>query len=85
MGDRLRLSFFVKENDLYDADLVMMWFENESDETILGDNYPYYIDYINNKKDIKLEFKHLYPKEKGLFKEFKMLINKMQEYESNSF
>ena len=83
MGDRLRLSFFVKEDDTYDTNLVMMWFENKHGDTILGNHYEYYIDYITNKKDIKLELSYLYSKEKGLFKEFKMLIDKMQEYESH--
>ena len=82
MGDRLRLSFFVKEDDTYDTNLVMMWFENEQGKRILGDNYPYYIDDFN-KKEIKQELKTLFPREKRLYKELKILINKMQEYESH--
>ena len=85
MGDRLRLCFFVKEDHTYHANLVMMWFENDQGNDILNDNYYYWVDYKTNKDEIKKELKALYPNEKGIFKEYKMLINKMKEYESNSF
>lgn len=82
IGDRLRLSFLVGEDNKYIANKAMIWFENEEGRTILGDNYDYYINYKLNKKEIKESLKLEYPNGKGLFKEFKSIMEKMKEYES---
>ena len=84
MGDRLRLSFFVDEDNYYRVSRVMVWFEDDSGKDILGDNYDYYID-ESNKKEIKSELQEHFPGEKGLYKELKQLLDKMKEYEYKPF
>lgn len=85
MGDRIYLSFFVDEDHTFSKPPIM-WFEDISNKTIdIGDNYDYFRSLDTNKKDIKESLRSIYPKEKGLFKEIKGLINLMKTYETSSY
>jgi hypothetical protein len=82
MGDRISLSFFVNEEHTFEVDKVAMWFEDSEGKSLdsLGDNYSYFAELSSNKEEIKKALKELLSNEKGLFKEVKILINKMNEY-----
>lgn len=84
LGDRLRLCFFVDEDNYYRSDKAMMWFEDDRGESILGDSYNYYIT-KSNKKEIKADLKECFPNEKELYKELILLINEMRKYEYSNF
>lgn len=82
MGDRIYISFFVNEEGLYTQGTEAFWFEDIYGKIIeIGDNSEYLFNSAN-KESIKEDLKsHFDNKEKGLYKEFKQLLNKMKEYE----
>ena len=83
LGDNISLSFFVKENNTYDTELIFMWFKNsDTDEEILGDNYFYYNDEFN-KNEIEKDLIKVFPGKVGLYGEMMQLLTKMKEYESH--
>lgn len=81
MGDRIYLSFFVDEDNLFKGNQVSMWFQDINDKYLnIGDNYNYFANHSSNKKEIKHSLRNAIPDKKGLYKELKVLINKMNEY-----
>ena len=84
MGDRLSLHFFIEDNHTFNPHNVSIWFEDRFGKSVdIGDYYPYLAQEAN-KKSIKEDLKEHFPKKKGLYKEYKQLIDKMKEYESGN-
>lgn len=85
MGDRIYLNFFVNQDQTFNKDTVLMWFEDIEGTTInIGDVYTYFTD-SDNKPFIKEDLKEHFNNEKGLYKEIKELLAVMKEYEQTSF
>jgi hypothetical protein len=80
MGDRLHLSFLVKDTNTFNKGKEMLWIENIFGKVIDMDSYDFIIN-PDNKKEVKKELKIFLPNQKGLYKELMLLLNKMKEYE----
>lgn len=84
MGDRLSLSFFINYGHTIEENKLMLWFEDSSGNVLddLGDNPKYHTieRFKELKKEVKSILKDLYPQEKGLYKEYKALIEEMWSY-----